>query len=86
MTVFPSLRVGIVQEFWVVILICAVLNLVVLSDPRKRKMYDAGLYDPDEEEDEVSDFEVLFSFPMSLVVFLLILLLTHRLFCNSGVF
>ena len=26
----------------------------VLSDQRKRTMYDAGLYDPDEEEDEVS--------------------------------
>lgn len=27
----------------------------VLSDERKRTMYDAGLYDPDEEEDEVSN-------------------------------
>ncbi|CAL5213116.1 unnamed protein product [Lathyrus oleraceus] len=29
----------------------------VLSDPKKRTMYDAGLYDPQEEEDEeFSDF------------------------------
>ncbi|XP_058088710.1 uncharacterized protein LOC131235533 [Magnolia sinica] len=26
----------------------------VLSDQRKKMMYDAGLYDPDEEEDEMS--------------------------------
>lgn len=26
----------------------------VLSDHKKRTMYDAGLYDPEEEEDEVS--------------------------------
>jgi DnaJ-class molecular chaperone len=26
----------------------------VLSDPKKRTMYDAGLYDPQEEEDEVN--------------------------------
>lgn len=27
---------------------------LVLSDPKKRTMYDAGLYDPQEEEDEVT--------------------------------
>ena len=26
----------------------------VLSDQRKRTIYDAGLYDPNDEEDEVS--------------------------------
>jgi hypothetical protein len=28
----------------------------VLSDQRMRTLYDAGLYDPDEEEDEVGIF------------------------------
>lgn len=29
----------------------------MLSDSKKRTMYDAGLYDPQEEEDEVSVFQ-----------------------------
>lgn len=46
------------------------LYLTVLSDPRKKTMYDVGLYDPEEEvEDEVSD-----SFSSFLVSFLLLLL------------
>lgn len=32
---------------------CFCVICVVLSDSKKRKMYDAGLYDPDEEVDEV---------------------------------
>lgn len=28
----------------------------VLSDQRKRTMYDAGLYDPDDDQDEVRTF------------------------------
>jgi len=32
----------------------------VLSDSKKRSMYDAGLYDPQEEEDEVSASELPF--------------------------
>jgi len=55
---------GIVLEFqdlWffvpfarndVVIELCFFFG-AVLSDPKKRNMYDAGLYDPREEEDEV---------------------------------
>jgi len=35
---------------------CFVLFGAVLSDPKKRTMYDAGLYDPQEEEDEVIMF------------------------------
>lgn len=27
----------------------------MLSDHRKRAMYDAGLYDPEDQEDEVGD-------------------------------
>lgn len=27
----------------------------MLSDHRKRTMYDAGLYDPEDQEDEVGD-------------------------------
>lgn len=41
------------------------LYLTVLSDPKKKAMYDVGLYDPEEEiEDEVSDifFQGLFTF------------------------
>lgn len=30
----------------------------VLSDPKKRTMYDAGMYDPQEEEDEVRASEI----------------------------
>lgn len=34
---------------------------IVLSDRKKRMMYDAGMYDPDEDEDEVYfTFFVLF--------------------------
>ncbi|KAH9794803.1 Chaperone DnaJ-domain superfamily protein [Citrus sinensis] len=31
----------------------------VLSDERKRTLYDAGLYDPEEEEEEVGALEII---------------------------
>lgn len=38
-----------------------VLIGAVLSDQRKRTMYDAGLYDPDEEDDEVRLYVSIYS-------------------------
>lgn len=37
----------------------------VLSDQRKRTLYDAGFYDPDGEEDEVGILEMCLSFVSS---------------------
>ena len=42
----------------------------MLSDSKKRKMYDAGLYDPDDEVDEVCYDSVEFSLiPVLLCLF-----------------
>lgn len=52
------------------------LYLTVLSDPKKKTMYDVGLYDPEEEvEDEVSDF---FFFKVYLLSFLFLLLFNFQ--------
>lgn len=42
-----------IWEFVLNILFVAIWNDVVLSDQGKRSVYDAGFYDPTEEEDEV---------------------------------
>jgi hypothetical protein len=53
---------------------CFVLFGAVLSDPKKRTMYDAGLYDPQEEEDEVIMclWNVFLSFSWRLFLFCLL--------------
>ena len=41
----------------------------MLSDSKKRTVYDAGLYDPQEEEDEVRASELPFMYIQNLVIF-----------------
>lgn len=66
------------------------LYLTVLSDPKKKTMYDVGLYDPEEEvEDEVSDFFfsrfIYFLFySFYCLTFNLILTDVISFCCNSG--